>query len=206
MPLPWPLAPRAFCQFRAFMRGQHTDPGSLHNWLADPGVLDPWASAQIYFYYAGAIERRQWPASHVPAAVNSQLIGLEYWFYYPYNSYPTLVNTGLIDGAPIEGDHITPDLHQGDWEHVTVLLDARSRAPLWLYTARHASEGHFYAWGTTPHAGTHPLVQAAYGGPPTSPPGCGGQARTLLKTLSADWLSCGSGRFAFRAQTTPLVD
>jgi hypothetical protein len=28
----------------------------------------------------------------------------------------------------------------------------------------------------------------------------------VARDLTADWLSCGSGRFAFRAATTPLVD
>jgi hypothetical protein len=52
----------------------------------------------------------------------------------------------------------------------------------------------------------HPLVQAAFGGHPSYLPGCGPGPRALLANASGDWLSCGSGRFAFRGSTTPLVN
>jgi hypothetical protein len=42
-------------QFLAFMRGARINPGSEHHWLADPGVLDPWRTAQVYFYFAGPV-------------------------------------------------------------------------------------------------------------------------------------------------------
>ena len=58
-----------------------------------------------------------------PSGVTSGLIGLEYWFFYPYNYYPTVIDSGLMDQAPIAGDRANVDLHQGDWEHVDVLLD-----------------------------------------------------------------------------------
>jgi len=44
-------------QFEPFERGQYVlEPGRrithsvLDGWLADPGVLDPWYTAQVYFY------------------------------------------------------------------------------------------------------------------------------------------------------------
>jgi hypothetical protein len=51
-------------------------------------------------------------------------------------------------------------------------------------------------------------VQGAFGGHPTYPNSCGPHARTKhgLRGLVSDWVVCGSGRFAFRASTTPLVD
>ena len=195
-------------QFQAFLRGQYQSSGPLRQWLADPARLDPWYSAQLYFYYAGPIATSQWPARAVDPNVPSGLIGLEYWFYYPFNYYPLVVDSGLMDGAPIAGDEANVDLHQGDWEHVDVLLDPRSDEPVWLYLARHDYEGKFIPW-TSPSlrfdAG-HPVIQAAFGGHPSYLPGCGPAPRTVTLDASSDWLSCGSGRFAFRGATTPLVD
>jgi hypothetical protein len=50
------------------------------------------------------------------------------------------------------------------------------------------------------------VIQAAFGGHPSYLPGCGARPRKVTYDLTSDWLSCGSGRFAFRAATTPLVD
>src|ERR1019366_7385888 len=101
-------------------------------------------------------------------------------------------------------------LHQGDWEHVTVLMDPHTKQPQWLYTARHSNEGEYIPWNSPllSFDEGHPVVQAAYGGHPTYLAGCGGRRRYAngLKGLVSDWLVCGPGRFAFRASTTPLVD
>jgi hypothetical protein len=74
--------------------------------------------------------------------------------------------------------------------------------------ARHSYEGQFVPWSSpelTFDQG-HVVLQAAFGGHPTYLPGCGFRPRKVTHDLSGDWLSCGSGRFAFRAATTPLVD
>ena len=195
-------------QFRSFENGQSLDVGSLHNWLANPDVLDPWYTAQVYFYYAGPIDSGVWPSRPPDPDVPSRLIGLEYWFFYPFNYYPTVVGAELMQDAPVAGDGANTDLHQGDWEHITVLLNPKSLAPEWLYTARHADEGRFLPWTSPTLAfdGTHPIAQAAFGGHPTYDNHCGARLRGRLSNLSADWVICGSGRFAFRAASTPLVD
>ncbi|MBV8219491.1 MAG: hypothetical protein JO325_13575 [Solirubrobacterales bacterium] len=148
------------------------------------------------------------PAKARDPDVPSGLIALEYWFYYPYNYFPLLTNADLMNGAPIAGDDENVDLHQGDWEHVDVLLDPRTHAPLWLYLARHSYEGQFLPWNSPQiqFDQGHPLLQAAFGGHPTYLAGCGARPRPVTYDLTSDWLSCGSGRFAFRAATTPLVD
>jgi hypothetical protein len=140
--------------------------------------------------------------------VPSGLIGLEYWFYYPFNYYPLVVNSHLMNGAPIAGDKLNVDLHQGDWEHIDVLLNPKTLQPEWLYLARHSDEGQFIPWDSASlqFENGHPVVQAAYGGHPTYLPGCGVQPRTVADDFLADWLVCGSGRYAFQATTTPLVD
>jgi hypothetical protein len=195
-------------QFDAFLRGQGEAPPALDTWLSDPGLLDPWATAEFYFYYAGSIKTSAWPKAARNPAVPSGLVGLEYWFYYQYNYFPTVDSSRLMNGAPLAGDQVNTDFHQGDWEHVDVLLNPTTLAPEWLYLARHSNEGVFIRW-TSPAMqfdDGHPMVQAAYGGHPSYLPGCGKQQRDVAAGLLADWLVCGSGRFAFRGTTTPVVD
>jgi hypothetical protein len=221
-PLASALSQNPASQFRAFEAGQRTTTGPLHHWLADPGILDPWRTAQIYFYYAGPVhfggiagQLPAWPGVNVaptPADASNAsdgLIGLQYWFFYPYNYYPLLIRGSLMAGAPIAGDARNVDLHQGDWEHVTVLLDQRTLRPMSLYMARHADEGVFLPWTSSQLAFDHghPIVQAAFGGHPTYPNSCGEYRRTKHGGgVLSDWVVCGSGRYAFRAGTTPLVD
>ena len=203
---PSPLSGEPQVELGPFAAGQGTVTGSLHHWLADPGVLDPWASAQIYFVDAGRVPAGfpGWPVRdpRVPAG----LLNLEYWFFYQYNYFPTLFDRGLMNGAPLAGDVVNSDLHQGDWEHVDVLVDPVTHAPEWLYVARHANEGVFLPWGRLGPAlaSTHPIIQAAFGGHPSYPV-CGEQHRNTPVPLS-DWVVCEYPRFAFRATTTPLVD
>ena len=201
-------------QLAAFLRGQSLGPGSvpsLRQRLADPGLLDPWKTAQIYFYYAANTNPATWPVPD--PAIKGKLIALQYWFFYPYNYYPTVFDAGLMNDAPLAGDLVNTDLHQGDWEHVTVLLDAKTKQPLWLYTARHSNEGQYYAWNSPllTFDDGHPIVQAAIGGHPTYDAHCRESLRYapalgVIRGRVADWVVCGSGRFAFRATTTPLVD
>jgi hypothetical protein len=84
--------------------------------------------------------------------------------------------------APLAGAVENVDLHQGDWEHLTVLLDDRTLQPVALYTARHDDEGVFIPWqsrsltsilrGTRscrPHsAGTPPIPTVAASRPARS--------------------------------------
>ncbi len=207
-----------------FEAGQHTVTGPLRHWLADPGILDPWRTAQLYFYYAGPVhfggvggQLPGWPTVRAVASpgdvpdLSDGLIGLQYWFFYPYNYYPLVTRSSLMNGAPVAGDVENVDLHQGDWEHVDVLLDQRTLNPVALYMARHANEGQFYYWNskTLTFDGPgrlHPIVQAAIGGHPSYPNTCGGFKRSQGDGALYDWVVCGGGRYAFRATTTPLVD
>lgn len=195
-------------QFEAFTRGQGVAPGPSARWLADPGALEPWNTAQIYFYLADHIDAKNWPTPEGETPDTSGLIGLEYWFYYPYNYYPTGVQARLMEQTPLAAGGVNFDLHQGDWEHIDVLIDAHTLKPKWLYLARHAFEGQFIPWlrGNIVLDEGHPVVQAAYGGHPTYPPGCGAQPRLRVIAYLTDWLVCGAGRLAFKARSTPLVD
>lgn len=203
---PSPLNGEPEVEFQPFEAGQGVVTGSLHHWLADPGVLDPWASAEIYFVDAGVVPSNfpGWPVRD--PQVPPGLLDLEYWFFYQYNYFPTLFDRHLMGAAPLKGDLVNTDLHQGDWEHVDVLIAPLTHRPEWLYLARHSNEGVFERWGSAavPLDGTHPIIQAAFGGHP-SYTGCGQQHRRTPVPLS-DWVVCGYGRFAFRGATTPLVD
>ena len=213
-PVSPPLDPDPAGQLASFLRGQQARPGglpTLRQRLADPGLLDPWRTAEVYFYYAANTNPATWPAPD--AAIKGKLIALQYWFFYPYNYYPTVFDASLMNDAPVAGDLVNSDLHQGDWEHVTVLLDAKTKRPLWLYTARHSSEGEYYPWNSSrlTFDDGHPIVQAALGGHPTYDAQCRESLRYapalgVIRGRVADWVVCGSGRFAFRAATTPLVD
>ncbi len=208
LPVALDVHPGPDAQFRAFLAGLGETLAPRRQWLSDPSALDPWASAQLYFVYAPGIRRSAWPRkAMVPAGVTAGMVGLEYWFFYPYNYYPAVIDSGLMDQAPLAGDRGNVDLHQGDWEHADVLLDPTTMQPRWLYLARHDFEGAFVPWNSSAMTldQGHPVIQAAFGGHPSYPPGCGPGPRAVAADATADWLSCGSGRFAFRAGTTPLV-
>ncbi|MGP0037852.1 MAG: Vps62-related protein [Solirubrobacteraceae bacterium] len=201
-------------QLDAFLRGQPGFTGqlpTLRQRLANPGLLDPWMTAQIYFYYAKNTNPATWPAPD--AAITGKFIALQYWFFYQYNYYPTVYNLSLMNDDPEAADLVNTDLHQGDWEHITILLDAKTKQPLWVYTARHSSEGQYYPWNSpqlTFDQG-HVVIQAAFGGHPSYPAHCReglrfASALGAIRGRVADWIVCGSGRYAFRWQTTPLVD
>ncbi|MEA2642624.1 MAG: hypothetical protein QOF51_4018, partial [Chloroflexota bacterium] len=183
-------------QFLAFTRGQSLGDDMALNWLNAPAALNAWRTARVYFYYGGAVVHPE-----LYGTDSKDLIALQYWFFYPYNYYPTVVNRHLMLVQPIAGDQVNTDLHEGDWEHVVVLLDKqRPHDPRFLYTARHDKEGQLFFWGDVDFdEQTHPVVQAAFGGHPTYPAGCEQQPRRLLKKQSSDWLVCATGRYAFRA-------
>jgi len=201
-------------QLDSFLRGQPGFTGSLptlRQRLANPGLVDPWMTAQIYFYYAANTNPGSWPAPDT--AITGKFIALQYWFFYQYNYYPTVYNVSLMNDDPEAADLINTDLHQGDWEHITILLDAKTKQPLWVYTARHSNEGQYYPWNSpqlTFDQG-HVVIQAAFGGHPSYPAHCREGLRFApalgdIRGRVADWIVCGSGRYAFRWQTTPLVD
>jgi hypothetical protein len=203
--------PNGVGQFKAFENGQGVDPGTHHAWLADPGLLRPWYTAQVYFYLGPTVSLGNFPTpatSLPPATPGERFIPLEYWFYYPYNYYPAAVRSPLFEESPLAGSLLDVDLHQGDWEHVDILLNPKTDVPEWLYMARHSDEGQWLEWSTSKLArdGEHPIIQAAYGGHPSYQPGCARRRRARTGGSLSDWLVCATGRFAFRATTTPLVD
>jgi hypothetical protein len=79
-------------------------------------------------------------------------IVLQYWLWTPYDFW-----SGLFPPSDFLWQ-----AHEGDWEAVAVVLDARAR-PLYAGYSRHCS-GARRAWSRVAHAGgTHPLVYVALG-------------------------------------------
>ena len=89
-------------------------------------------------------------------------IVLEYWLFYPFNPYEHVAAQGRFWQA-----------HEGDWELVSVVLDARERPEL-AGLSRHCS-GVRRAWSRVPRRGSRPVVYVALGshanyfGPATRP-------------------------------------
>lgn len=77
-------------------------------------------------------------------------VALLYWLFYPYDVWSQTGPGGTVWRA-----------HEGDWESVTVLLDARER-PVTVALSRHCS-GVRRTWQRARRATTHPLVYVSLG-------------------------------------------
>lgn len=77
-------------------------------------------------------------------------IDLQYWLWYPYNDYSPTVPPGEFW-----------QVHEGDWEAVSVVLDASGK-PLAAAYSQH-SKGKRRDWAKVPKRGSRPLVYVAIG-------------------------------------------
>lgn len=101
--------------------------------------------------YAAAEEAHRSPATVYGAAFRrGDRIALQFWLFYAYNAYSPTVPAGAIW-----------QVHEGDWEAVSVLLDSTG-APLLEGLSRHCA-GTSRAWQKAPRRGTHPLVHVGLG-------------------------------------------
>jgi hypothetical protein len=78
-------------------------------------------------------------------------IALQYWLFYPLNPY----------SPEVPPNPLFAQVHEGDWELVTVILDRNGR-PLTAAYSRHCS-GAQRPWARVPKRGTRPLVYVALG-------------------------------------------
>jgi hypothetical protein len=78
-------------------------------------------------------------------------IALQYWLFYPLNPY----------SPEVPPDPLFAQVHEGDWELVTVILDRAGR-PLTAGYSRHCG-GTRRAWAKVPKRGQRPLVYVALG-------------------------------------------
>ena len=90
------------------------------------------------------------PVTYAAAFRAGDRIDLQYWFFYPYNPY-----------SPTNPPGELWQVHEGDWEAVSVVLDRRG-IPLAAGYSQH-SEGMRRPWSKVSKRGSHPLVYVALG-------------------------------------------
>ena len=78
-------------------------------------------------------------------------IALQYWLFYPLNPY----------SPEVPSNPLFAQVHEGDWEVVTVILDRGGR-PLTAAYSRHCS-GAQRVWARVPKRGARPVVYVALG-------------------------------------------
>lgn len=112
-----------------------------------PGADEPGARLRIPRGVRPGSERpADWTVyGHAHRAADGGVL-LQYWFFYPFNDA-----------------HWAFD-HEGDWEHVTVRLDAGGR-PLGAWYARHVDNapGAWFDWAALAREGDHPVVLSGQG-------------------------------------------
>lgn len=184
-------------QRNAFLRGIGVPEATIDAWPKPDLRAYVRKTAQIYFYDGGT-------DCAYPGANTVGDRALQYWFFYGLNYYPMTVNTAAMLSNPLQADSADIDFHEGDWEHITVLVGPNN-TPNWVWLARHSSEGTLISWDGMQHDGTHPVIYPAFGGHP-SYPNCGAHARTLLAAAVYDYVPCGPGEYTLPGGSTPLVD
>ena len=107
-----------------------------------PAATSCYASAQAIHGSA--------PVVYGAAFRRKNRIDLQYWIWYPYNPYSPTVPAGEIW-----------QVHEGDWEAVSVILDLRGK-PLAAGYSQH-SEGKRRDWAQVPKQGLRPRVYVALG-------------------------------------------
>jgi hypothetical protein len=79
---------------------------------------------------------------------------LQFWLFYLYDDWRA---TGVIGGH----FHAGWQVHEGDWEAITIALDAKNK-PLYLALSTHC-DGHVMPWGRIERQGDRPKVYVALG-------------------------------------------
>jgi Vacuolar protein sorting-associated protein 62 len=181
----------------AFLRGIGVPEATINAWPNADLSAYVRNTGQIYFYDGGT-------DCSYPGGKTVGDRALQYWFFYGLNYYPMTVNTATMLSNPLQADNADIDFHEGDWEHITVLL-SRDNTPELVWMARHSSEGTLISWNDVQHDGTHPVIYPAFGGHP-SYPDCGAHARTLLAAAVYDYVPCSPGEYTLPGGTTRLVD
>jgi hypothetical protein len=101
-------------------------------------------------YAAAQAGRGSAPVAYGAAFRTRTRIALQYWLWYPWNGYSPTVPAGEVW-----------QVHEGDWESVSVVLDLAGR-PLHVALSRHCA-GARRVWRNAPRRGARPLVHAALG-------------------------------------------
>ena len=90
------------------------------------------------------------PVMYAAAFRRGRRIDLQYWLWYPFNPYSPTVPAGELW-----------QVHEGDWEAVSVITDAQG-APIAAGYSQHG-EGRRREWRNVPKQGARPIVYVALG-------------------------------------------
>ena len=111
-------------------------------------AIDGLAAAPCYA--AAEAAHRAAPVVYGAAFRTKTRIDLQYWLWYPYDDFSPTYPAGAFW-----------QVHEGDWEAVSVVLDARGK-PLVAAYSQH-SKGTRRAWVAVPKRGARPLVYVGLG-------------------------------------------
>jgi hypothetical protein len=133
-------------------------------WVPQPGALPTSGAAGSYRLdvrgcspadavsavdcYAALVGR---PTAYAAVHRRAGRTVLQYWFFYPYNLWSPLVPPSAQFWQA----------HEGDWEEVSVLLDARLR-PVSVAASRHCA-GVRRDWSRVTRRGTRPVIYVSLG-------------------------------------------
>lgn len=152
--LPWNADPTsAFLDYPA----ANDDPeGERLSFAKALGSEAPRTKDQLYYFLTGRSPKKP--------------LTLQYWFYYPFNYLP--VRLDGIDLADV-------DLHEGDFEGLSVMLSAKAHRPVYVWMPRHTEEGERFTWneGALHRRDAHPVGFVAKGSHATYE-SCGRKFRT----------------------------
>jgi hypothetical protein len=101
-------------------------------------------------YVAAEAGHASRPVVYGAALRRGSRIELQYWIWYPWDVYSPTVPPGELW-----------QVHEGDWETVSVVVDTMGR-PLAVGYSEHG-EGVRRDWARAPKQGTHPLAYVALG-------------------------------------------
>ena len=183
-------------QFCDVARALRIPGDAIARWATIPAGLNPFESVQMYVH-------READVSY--PGVPGRWISLQYWFFYPFNYLPAVVDRDRMLADPLGAVVAAAGFHEGDFEHVSVLLDPDTREPRFVRMARHGpKEAATFAWGDPRVAwdGEHAVVNAALGSHASYERPCARIRRSPLP----DWSMCEPGLFTFGWRDTPLVD
>lgn len=111
-------------------------------------AIDGVAAASCYA--AAESAHRTDPVVYGAAFRTKERIDLQYWIWYPYDDYGATLPPGEVW-----------QVHEGDWESVSVILDLEG-TPLDVALSAHC-KGSRRAWARVQRRGLHPIVYAALG-------------------------------------------
>lgn len=162
--------------------------GDQHRLMVEAlGSVDPVRSSRLYFLVSR------------PRGREPETTTVQYWSFYTFNYLR--VAEEIKSGG----------FHEGDFEHVGVLLSARTKQPRFLWMARHEKgEGRVFSWdepALQKTAGGRPLVFVARGSH-ASYESCGRQLRPAAPLgLVDDRPTCDVARqLHLPAESTPMTD